>query len=120
MTSFSDWVRSTRRARNWTLVEVADRAGIKQPVWSQWESGKAVPRRETVIKIADALMVPREDALLRAGYLPGAEHNEAREGVSPLSREIDTFLLNVPEDRRPTAEHIIRESARTISEALAR
>lgn len=114
VTSFSEWVRTTRRAKDLTLEEVSGRADVSQPVWSKWESGKAAPRRETVVKIADALQEPLDSALLLAGYTPSAPG-----GVSDLAQQIEPFLLRLRPDRRAAAERLLIDMARNLPELMA-
>lgn len=122
LTSFSEWVRASRRAKDLTLLEVAERAGVKQPVWSQWESGRATPRRETVIKIADALQVPHKEALMRAGYMP-SETSCCDTGASHrIWSQLEPILMGLPADKQPVAERMLTEmmveGARHIRELL--
>jgi len=119
LTSFSDWVRASRRAKDLTLVQVAEKAGVAQPVWSQWESGKATPRRETVIKIADALGVDHKEALVRAGYLPSevpaADNDEMRE----LMRELEPIIMSLRPERRRSVRRYLINIARNLPDLMA-
>lgn len=119
LTSFSEWVRATRRAKDLTLNEVAERAGVKQPVWSQWESGKAVPRRETVIKIADALQESHKEVLMRAGYLPSEPECCQTEDSRQLWAELEPILMGFPADKRPVAKRMMVDYARSIRDLLS-
>jgi ribosome-binding protein aMBF1 (putative translation factor) len=46
---------AARRARGWSQRELADRAGIRQPVLARLEVGDTDPRASTLLKIARAL-----------------------------------------------------------------
>lgn len=118
LTSFSDWVRASRRAKDLTLVKVADKAGVAQPVWSQWESGKATPRRATVVKIADALGADHKEALMRAGYLPSEVPNENDDTMKELMRELEPIIMSLGPERRKSAQRYLVDQARNLSELL--
>lgn len=55
-----------RRAAGLTQAELADMAGVKQSTVSAWESGIAIPRPGTLVKVATTLGVT-VDELLRGG-----------------------------------------------------
>jgi transcriptional regulator with XRE-family HTH domain len=68
---FAEWVTMRRKALGLSQSEIAERANVHQSVWSEYENPdrKAQPRRSTVLKIANALGLPHEDALEAAGYI---------------------------------------------------
>jgi transcriptional regulator with XRE-family HTH domain len=68
--SFAKWVRDAREARKLTIVECATRAGISHPTWVEYENvtKNKQPKRETVKKIALALVVDVDEAMEAAGY----------------------------------------------------
>lgn len=73
MTTFGDWVRSTREAKHLTLKECADRANISLQRWGQIETEETEEapiqrQRATVLKIARGLGVSDQEALRAAGY----------------------------------------------------
>lgn len=53
--ALSQNIRAARRAANLSQVEAAERAGVSQPTWSVWETGKQLPEVESLRRIAAAL-----------------------------------------------------------------
>jgi transcriptional regulator with XRE-family HTH domain len=69
-------LRSSRERRRVSQLELALRAGTTQRHVSFIESGRSVPGRTMVIRLAEALEVPlreRNALLLAAGFAPGYE-----------------------------------------------
>jgi len=54
-TSLGGAIRSRRRARSLTMVELARRCALSQPFLSQVENGRARPSMESLLRIARAL-----------------------------------------------------------------
>ena len=67
---FADWIATRRKALRLSQSECAERAGVSTPVWCEYENveKQAQPRRSTVEKIARALEVSLDEALIEAGY----------------------------------------------------
>lgn len=53
-----DKIRQARLRKGITQNQIAEKIGISQPTYAQWENGKRRPKMETLKKIADALEVP--------------------------------------------------------------
>lgn len=53
-----DKIRRARLRKGITQNQIAEKIGISQPTYAQWENGKRKPKLETLKKIADALEVP--------------------------------------------------------------
>ncbi|MCB9765984.1 MAG: helix-turn-helix transcriptional regulator [Alphaproteobacteria bacterium] len=51
-------IRHLRKARGWTLADLAQRADVQIADLSKWETGKRGPNVESLIKLADGLGVP--------------------------------------------------------------
>lgn len=71
--SVGEQLRSLRNQRGLSQLELATRAEISQRHLSYIESGKSVPSREMVLRLARHLAVPqgeRNGLLLAAGYAP--------------------------------------------------
>lgn len=61
-------IKKLRERRGWTQSELARKAGIKQGVLSDIETGKTKhPRIDTIAAIAQALGVPVEKLIQKAG-----------------------------------------------------
>jgi DNA-binding XRE family transcriptional regulator len=56
-------IKEAREKLGLTQEEVAERMGISQPLFANWESGGRKPKEETIQRIADALGIPRSDLL---------------------------------------------------------
>jgi transcriptional regulator with XRE-family HTH domain len=54
-------VRIARKARQWRLVDLAERVGRSVPLLSMIENNGYVPKRSTQLAIADALERPVEE-----------------------------------------------------------
>lgn len=74
--SFGSWMRVAREKQGLTIQQCAQQAGVTWQIWQRMERGERTrsdgspsrPRRETVLKIADALQESHESALQAAGY----------------------------------------------------
>jgi len=53
--TFGEYIRRLRRAKRWTLEDVAQRAGLSGTHLSRIENDNTVPSPETVVKLAEAL-----------------------------------------------------------------
>ena len=61
-------IRKLRQQKGWTQSELSRRSGVKQGVLSDIESGKTKhPRCDTLAAIAEALEVPVEKLMQKAG-----------------------------------------------------
>jgi transcriptional regulator with XRE-family HTH domain len=68
---FGPQLSELRQARGWSQVKLAQQAGLDPSTVSRFEAGSRAPERETVLKIADALVLPvldRERLLAAAGF----------------------------------------------------
>lgn len=64
-------VESERNNRGWTTVELQERSGVDRSTISRWRTAKQSPLPEKVNRVADALGIPREEALALAGLIAG-------------------------------------------------
>jgi len=55
MSTFADNLKAAREAAGLTQVDAAGRAGISQPLWSQYERGKTMPSVEQARRLAEAV-----------------------------------------------------------------
>ena len=87
-----DLMRRRRIELGLTQVQVSERAGMSQEWASGVERGKIkYPRRESLVKLADALNLPREDVIVAAGFAP------TRAGARQMLADAgDTAALPVP------------------------
>ncbi|MGX1668208.1 helix-turn-helix domain-containing protein [Streptomyces sp. NPDC055400] len=102
-----DALREWRVRRRVSQLELATRAGTTQRHVSFVESGRSVPGRAMVVRLAEALKVPlreRNAPLLAAGYAPA--YQESRFGGPQLSA-VRTALERIMEAHLPYPAVII-------------
>lgn len=64
-------VRELRKARGWTERQLGDVAGVTRSYINLIENGRiTLPKRVTLLRLAEALKTTPEDLLRAAGYLP--------------------------------------------------
>jgi putative transcriptional regulator len=93
---WADFVKRARKAKGWSIDEMAARAGVSRMTVMRWEQGRTGFRAETVDRVATALGVSREAAFAAA----------FGEGEVPLPPPIPlpiAYLLDVHE-RLPEAD----------------
>lgn len=118
--SFGAWMRETRESRRMSAVECAEKAGMKAPVWSNWENDRsrrrdglpAQPRRETLIAIARALEVSVEEAA-------AAAFGQRLETSHALQERLNPILDRLSPDRRKQMEDYLVKQAREVSDLLS-
>ncbi|WP_151737323.1 helix-turn-helix domain-containing protein [Paenibacillus tengchongensis] len=70
MTVFGEYLKQLREQQSLTIHQLADRAGISGSQISRMENGhRGVPKPATLRKLAEALEVPYEAMMERAGYM---------------------------------------------------
>ncbi len=67
---FVEWLRKEIKDRGWNYSELAHRAGVVSSTVSMVLSGRQRPGLAFCVGISQALDVPPEEALRRAGLLP--------------------------------------------------
>jgi transcriptional regulator with XRE-family HTH domain len=67
---YSEWLKSARAISGFTLMGLAEKAGISHATIQRLESGDRFPSRGMVLKIAEAMGKSADDALFSAGFLP--------------------------------------------------
>ena len=95
-TPVGELLRSWRRRRNLSQLELALGAEVSSRHVSFLETGRARPSREMVIRLAEELAVPlreRNSLLLAAGYAPVYDERPLDAGdMAPVRQAIDRFL----------------------------
>ena len=61
MASLPERLKQLREARSLTQTRVAELLGVSLRVYHRWESGRASPHFDTVVKIADVLQVSLDE-----------------------------------------------------------
>ena len=94
--SIGPLLRTWRRRRHLTQLELANLAGVTTRHLSFVETGRSRPSREMVLHLAEALTVPlreRNDLLLAAGFAPSFRRRELTdESVEPVRRALEQIL----------------------------
>jgi transcriptional regulator with XRE-family HTH domain len=94
--SFAAGLRSWRRRRGWSQLELAGRAGISQRHLSFLEIGRASPSREMVARLAATLDLPLRQhnvLLIAAGFAPAwRETNLAAPELGRVRAALDHML----------------------------
>lgn len=95
-TSIGELLRSWRRRRSLSQLELALEADVSSRHVSFLETGRARPSRDMVIRLAEHLDVPlreRNRLLLAAGYAPlYAERSLEEPAMAPVHQALDRFL----------------------------
>ncbi len=93
--AFGEWIQQQRLAAVLTQEQAASRAGWNYRQWSRYERGGKA-RKVTVIKIAEALNLNPQEALMRAGFVQESERREISH-----SRDLTAdAVLRISEDAR--------------------
>ncbi|MFA7079087.1 MAG: helix-turn-helix transcriptional regulator, partial [Syntrophomonas sp.] len=92
--TISQRINKLRKERNMSQAVLAERAGLKAPAISQYESGARSPNFESLIKLSSALGVPSDYLLV------GEESAPYEESSDRLSRMIMHVAGMLPFDKR--------------------
>lgn len=96
LTSIGELLRSWRRRRSLSQLELALEADVSSRHVSFLETGRARPSREMVLRLAEHLDIPlreRNRLLLAAGYAPlYVEHSLDEPAMAPIHQALDRFL----------------------------
>ncbi len=95
-TPVGELLRTWRRRRSLSQLELALDAEVSSRHVSFLETGRAKPSREMLLRLAEHLAVPlreRNALLLAAGYAPAyAEHTLTEHEMEPVRQALDRFL----------------------------
>jgi len=81
-TDFGIWLKLQLEEQDMTQSELAEKIGVQPPQISRIISGERGPTTETLIKMADALRMPREKIFRAAGIIaPEPNINETVEQI---------------------------------------
>ena len=100
MKTFSETLRYYRESAGLTQYQLADKAGINQTLITRYETGKAMPRKKAIEKLAVALDVAPDVFSCICSTL--GKHTEARliiESVVTLST-LEESLLKIKEFKK--------------------
>jgi transcriptional regulator with XRE-family HTH domain len=113
--SFAAWMRETRLQKGLQVSECAYRAGVRQPTWSGWERSPddKTWRPATISKIARALDVQRDKALMQARMLP----QEAPD--MEVARRLGPILVRAAPAKRGAILQALEDAAEHLVEVAA-
>jgi transcriptional regulator with XRE-family HTH domain len=97
LTALGAFIRAQRVAANLSLRELAERTNVSNAYLSQVERGLHEPSITVLRAVADALDVPLEALLARAGVFERA----AGRGAVPLVGDTELAILRDPELSEP-------------------
>ncbi len=105
-TRFGELLSNLRTARNWSQGRLAQQAGLDPSSVSRLEAGMRAPERDTVQRLADALVLPmteRDRLLAAAGFRSIALDD-------PLIAELAVLLADpaLPEQAEQELRAVIR------------
>ena len=108
MENFSDWLGNELLKRGWTQSELARRANIHRGTISNIVSGERKAGLDTCLSIAQALQLPADIVLEKAGHLAKKEKTTSEteemaylfEQLSPQDREEILELLRFKAQRQ--------------------
>jgi transcriptional regulator with XRE-family HTH domain len=103
---FGDLLTKLRSARGWSQGKLAQEAELDPSSVSRFEAGSRTPERETIMKLADALVLPivdRDRLLASAGFRSAALDD-------PLISEMAMLLADpaMPESARTELRTVLR------------
>lgn len=101
---FPERLKELRKEAGLTQKQIAEKFGIKQPNYQQWESGKRKPGEETLKKFADFFNVSID-------YLLGKTHNRKSDEINLSEFEIlyRKTSKNLTERQKKDLEEVLKE-----------
>jgi transcriptional regulator with XRE-family HTH domain len=117
--TWAAYLRAARRAADLTPAGLAKAASVGRATIYRYEAGEARPERvEIVIRIADALGLDLDEALIAAGLRPGAAVARPRRQVPP-DPEVALLQRRLSDPATPERDReMIRDFLRAINRRL--
>lgn len=97
-------LRRLRRARGWSLVELARRAGTARATLTQLESGGGNPTLETLYALANALGAPLADLIATPPAAAATRVVRRASGTAVTGAAVQAWLLATLRGDRDTTE----------------
>ena len=110
---FSPWLRKQLARREWTPADFARRLHASEGTVSHWLRGERLPRPSSCERIADALGLPYEEVMQRAGYLPANERSPDDETRDRIKALIDGIPMSVLATVEPMLRGLYDDAQRT-------
>jgi transcriptional regulator with XRE-family HTH domain len=98
---FGTYLKEIREDKGWSINQLAHAADISGSQISRIENGlRGIPKPQTLRKIADALEIPYEELMNKAGYLPtdAAHQDEISAPAWATSRDKRDFKKMLEDD----------------------
>lgn len=120
--TFGEWLRQSRERKGWSGERLAEEVETSQGNISMYERGQRTPRREMVVRLANALGTAPNPGLLAAGFSPEPEDDDelarepdrlppptAYDELWPENRELVDLVIiaAVEKQRQKEAESVI-------------
>ena len=102
MTTFAQRIRELRKAREWSVYDLASRLGVQSPGYvSKIEARGEIPSPEMVIKLAEVLDADVEE------LIDLAKEEKARELTENVETEIRPCICDAPEGQAKVKEYLL-------------
>lgn len=88
-----DRLEHERSIKGWGVKELAERARLQRSVIYRLKTGTRPPWPETVVALADAIGIPRAEAVKLAGLTPDSD-------TRPDDNERKIMALQIPDDEK--------------------
>jgi transcriptional regulator with XRE-family HTH domain len=91
MGDFGSWFRSALHTASMDRAEFSHRSGVPQRTVGAWFTGSRVPSSASCDRIADVLLLDRDEVLAAAGHRPMDEPlsaDDPRRGIIALVRRL--------------------------------
>ncbi|WP_195927478.1 helix-turn-helix domain-containing protein [Lactococcus lactis] len=89
-----DRLKTVRLEQGYTQKEIADKLGVSQPNYQQWERGVRNPKDTTLSKIADILGVSLDYLKGRDTVIDLAPYEPTEEDLKAIKSLIDNYFQN--------------------------
>ena len=77
--SFGTTIKHSRLANDLSLRDLSKLTDLDHSYIGRLEKDSSVPSRETIIKLAKALRIPKDELMVKAGYAPNNEANKEKD-----------------------------------------
>ena len=89
---FGDWLRNELKRREWSVADLARRAGLDPSAVGRWARNDRVPSPDSCDLLADALGIDIDRVLVLAGHRPNIEAipvDDDRATIAALLRQVE-------------------------------
>ena len=105
--TFSENLKQIRINKGFSQKEIAERLGVSQPSYAQYENGKRNPKLETVRKIADALGIYISDLVVDWKQYSPTEY------AQDIMNDITQGALNSAEEAVSSGKKVLNDVKET-------